>query len=79
MLSRWTDFLTTDGEKAWRNRDAEFENHLETKEAVLALWNQGWECFLKSFWEFSCFYWKFFFLIYFSDVFIYIKVMLQLF
>ena len=48
MLSRWTDFLTTDGEKAWRNRDAEFENHLETKEAVLALWNQGWECFLKA-------------------------------
>ena len=27
MLSRWTDFLTSDGEKEWRNRDGEFENH----------------------------------------------------
>ncbi|MBG6109578.1 hypothetical protein IWX84_000437 [Flavobacterium sp. CG_9.10] len=44
MLSRWTDFLTTDGEKEWRNRDAEFENDLKTKEEVLALWNRGWEC-----------------------------------
>jgi len=48
MVSRWTDFLTTDGEKEWRNRDAEFENDLTTKEAVLDLWNQGWECFLTA-------------------------------
>ncbi len=31
MLSRWTDFLTTDGEKEWRNRDGEFENNLQKK------------------------------------------------
>ncbi|WP_433829376.1 DUF1572 family protein [Flavobacterium anhuiense] len=44
MLSRWTDFLTTDGEKEWRNRDAEFENDLQSKGVVLELWNKGWNC-----------------------------------
>lgn len=48
MLSRWTDFLTTDGEKETRNRDAEFENDLHTKEQVLAAWNAGWDCFLNA-------------------------------
>jgi hypothetical protein len=48
MLSRWTDFLTTDGEKETRNRDAEFENNLQTKEEVLASWNAGWDCFLGA-------------------------------
>jgi hypothetical protein len=48
MLSRWTDFLTTDGEKETRNRDAEFENDLITKEQVLASWNTGWDCFLGA-------------------------------
>ncbi|TCN52058.1 uncharacterized protein DUF1572 [Flavobacterium circumlabens] len=48
MLSRWTDFLTTDGEKEWRNRDAEFENDLQSKEEVLVLWNKGWDCFLNT-------------------------------
>ena len=48
MLSRWTDFLTTDGEKEWRNRDAEFENDLQSKEKVLAIWNKGWDCFLRT-------------------------------
>jgi hypothetical protein len=42
MLSRWTDFLTTDGEKERRNRDQEFENDLQTKEAVLDAWDKGW-------------------------------------
>ena len=42
MLSRWTDFLTTDGEKPTRNRDAEFENDAKTKEDVLKWWNEGW-------------------------------------
>nr|WP_199002417.1 DUF1572 family protein [Flavobacterium sp. ASV13] len=45
MLSRWTDFLTSDGEKEWRNRDAEFENDLQSKEEVLVVWNKGWDCF----------------------------------
>jgi hypothetical protein len=48
MLSRWTDFLTTDGEKETRNRDGEFENNLQTKDEVLALWNTGWDCFLGA-------------------------------
>jgi len=46
MLSRWTDFLTTDGEKEWRNRDAEFENDIKTKGDMLNQWNQGWKLFL---------------------------------
>ena len=48
MLSRWTDFLTSDGEKEWRNRDAEFENDLQSKEEVLEIWNKGWDCFLGA-------------------------------
>ena len=48
MLSRWTDFLTTDGEKEWRQRDAEFENDLQSKEEVIALWEQGWTCFFSA-------------------------------
>ncbi len=48
MLSRWTDFLTTDGEKETRNRDGEFENDLLTKDQLLKAWNTGWECFLGT-------------------------------
>ena len=48
MLSRWTDFLTTDGEKEWRNRDAEFENSILTKELLLEIWNKGWNCFFNT-------------------------------
>lgn len=48
MLSRWTDFLTTDGEKEWRNRDSEFDTDLQSKEEVLALWDKGWKCFLEA-------------------------------
>src|SRR5258705_11019543 len=48
MLSRWTDFLTTDGEKETRNRDSEFENDLATKEDVLKVCNEGWNCFLDT-------------------------------
>lgn len=44
MLSRWTNFLTEDGEKPWRDRDAEFEDMLQTKEAVLNAWDEGWAC-----------------------------------
>jgi Protein of unknown function (DUF1572) len=43
MLSRWTDFLTTDGEKEWRNRDAEFENDISTRAELLQKWNEGWQ------------------------------------
>ncbi len=43
MLSRWTDFLTTDGEKEWRLRDEEFENDVKSREALLLKWEEGWE------------------------------------
>lgn len=48
MKSRWTDFLTTDGEKENRNREAEFDNDLYTKEEVLKAWNDGWKCLLDT-------------------------------
>lgn len=44
MLSRWTNFLTEDGEKDWRQRDDEFIDTLETKAEINAIWNKGWEC-----------------------------------
>ena len=44
MRSRWTDFLTTDGEKPDRNRDTEFEDAPATREAVMAIWDAGWRC-----------------------------------
>ena len=48
MISRWTDFLTTDGEKVWRNRESEFENDVKTKADVLIFWNKGWDCFFNA-------------------------------
>lgn len=48
MLSRFTDFLDTDGEKAWRNRDEEFEPQITSKEEILAKWDQGWECLFNT-------------------------------
>jgi Protein of unknown function (DUF1572) len=48
MLSRWTDFLTTDGEKTWRDRDAEFENDFVTRQQLLEKWNEGWACLFAA-------------------------------
>lgn len=48
MKSRWTDFLTTDGEKEWRNRDLEFESVIKTKDELLEKWNGGWECLFEA-------------------------------
>jgi uncharacterized damage-inducible protein DinB len=42
MRSRWTDFLTTDGEKPDRNRDSEFEEPAATREALMQAWEAGW-------------------------------------
>ena len=42
MLSRWTDFLTSDGEKEWRKRDEEFENDINSRNEILKKWNEGW-------------------------------------
>jgi len=44
MLSRWTDFLTTDGEKDWRDRDAEFEDDIHSRDELLGRWEEGWSC-----------------------------------
>ena len=48
MLSRWTDLLTTDGEKAWRDRDGEFEPMMATRAELLTRWNQGWDCLFAA-------------------------------
>ncbi|MGE8427989.1 MAG: DUF1572 domain-containing protein [Sphingobacterium sp.] len=48
MMSRWTDFLTTDGEKESRNRDEEFEDHITTKDELQKRWNAGWYCFFNA-------------------------------
>lgn len=48
MLSRWTDFLTTDGEKEFRNRDAEFENDIASRQQLLDMWNEGWACLFNA-------------------------------
>jgi hypothetical protein len=42
--SRWTDFLTSDGEKPNRNRDSEFEEPPKSRAELLALWEEGWQC-----------------------------------
>jgi len=48
MLSRWTDFLTSDGEKPWRARDNEFENMSVNASEVLILWDEGWSCLFEA-------------------------------
>jgi hypothetical protein len=48
MRSRWTNFLTSDGEKPDRNRDTEFENAPASRDAVLNLWNEGWDCLFDA-------------------------------
>ena len=48
MLSRWTDFLTSDGEKEWRKRDEEFEGTLTSRQEVMKLWEEGWKCLFAS-------------------------------
>ena len=50
MISRWTDFLTSDGEKEWRNRDSEFDSyfHRNDKAELMEIWNKGWDCFFNT-------------------------------
>ena len=48
MVSRWTDFLTTDGEKEWRKREEEFDNDIKTREELLKIWEKGWSCLFNS-------------------------------
>jgi len=48
MLSRWTDFLTTDGEKPGRKRDTEFEDPPKTREELLTRWEAAWKCMFDA-------------------------------
>jgi hypothetical protein len=48
MISRWTDFLTTDGEKPTRNRDSEFVDGIESREQLVEFWNKGWKVFMDT-------------------------------
>jgi hypothetical protein len=48
LLSRWTDFLTTDGEKPWRNRDDEFVDTFAARGELIAYWESGWQRLFDS-------------------------------
>ncbi len=48
MLSRWTNFLTEDGEKSWRNRDKEFNNQELNRQQLMEIWENGWNCFIDA-------------------------------
>ena len=48
LRSRWTDFLTTDGEKPWRNRDAEFIDSFTSRREVMDDWQRGWDCVIGA-------------------------------
>jgi hypothetical protein len=48
MRSRWTDFLVADGAKPDRDRDSEFVDPPATREALLAVWEQGWACLFEA-------------------------------
>lgn len=48
MHSRWTNFLTEDGEKVWRNRENEFSGAYTNKAEMLTHWNLGWDCLFTA-------------------------------
>ncbi|WP_299526675.1 DinB family protein [Winogradskyella sp.] len=48
MLSRWTNFLTEDGEKEWRHRDDEFIDTYNSKDDIINAWNKGWNCLFHA-------------------------------
>ncbi len=48
MLSRWTNFLTEDGEKSWRHRETEFVEPPKNKEELLQVWEKGWQCLFNA-------------------------------
>src|ERR1041385_5740027 len=48
MLSRWTDFLTSDGEKQWRDREAEFDQQYPDKKTMMEAWEKGWAVLLNT-------------------------------
>lgn len=48
MLSRWTDFLTSDGEKEWRDRDEEFAHPVSDRTELMKEWERGWSCLFEA-------------------------------
>lgn len=48
MQSRWTNFLTEDGEKSWRKRDSEFENEIQSKAEMMEIWSKGWQVLFEA-------------------------------
>ncbi|MEO1435887.1 MAG: DUF1572 family protein, partial [Bacteroidota bacterium] len=48
MKSRWTDFLDSDGEKTWRDRDSEFEDRITNRAELEAAWQTGWDCVFRA-------------------------------
>jgi Protein of unknown function (DUF1572) len=48
MVSRWTDFLTTDGEKEYRNRDEEFIDDISSKSELTNIWEKGWKTLIDT-------------------------------
>lgn len=48
MMSRWTDFLISDGEKDFRKRDEEFDTNFNSREEMLEKWNEGWDCLFTA-------------------------------
>jgi hypothetical protein len=48
LRSRWTDFLTTDGDKPWRNRDDEFVDTFASRQELMEYWQQGWDCLSEA-------------------------------
>jgi hypothetical protein len=48
MLSRWTNFMTEDGEKEWRKRDAEFDFTKISKSEMTEMWSRGWDCLFEA-------------------------------
>ncbi|MDD7886985.1 DUF1572 family protein [Flavivirga sp. 57AJ16] len=48
MLSRWTNFLTEDGEKEWRQRDLEFVDTYASKDELIESWDKGWNCLFDA-------------------------------
>lgn len=48
MVSRWTDFLTSDGEKEYRNRDEEFIDDISSKSELISVWEKGWKVLIAA-------------------------------
>ena len=48
MQSRWTNYLTEDGEKSWRKRDSEFENDIQSKAEMMEIWTKGWQVLFEA-------------------------------